>query len=133
MKTIEIRGHHSSGKTMTMNILLNLLKVRKNVKDFKDYPIRHENKTLDFKGVILYNERKVALISCGDMANYIEDRLDEYSFADIVLYTNAHFKTKRAPDFTFDTIKNKEDKRNWYTDAFGIATSIIKLLDELTE
>lgn len=110
MKIIVIKGNPNSGKTTSIRLVYDLL-LYKGAKIDKP---RNSGKTYaDFDTELLYNEKRVAISSAGDVLKNIHKTMSDHDGCDILITASRNFKQSSLDEIfsDYDVEYIKKEKR----------------------
>lgn len=119
MKIIVIKGNQNSGKTTSIRLVYDLL-LYKGAKI--DKPRNSGKIYADFDTELLYNEKRVAINSAGDLLKNIHKTVSDHDGCDILITASRNFRRSSLDRIFsgYDVVYIKKEKRG---DKENIATA----------
>ena len=119
MKIIVVKGNPNSGKTTSIRLLYDLL-LYKGAKI--DKPRNSGKIYADFDTELLYNEKRVAINSAGDLLKNIHKTVSDHDGCDILITASRNFRRSSLDRIFsgYDVVYIKKEKRG---DKENIATA----------
>lgn len=119
MKIIVIKGNPNSGKTTSIRLVYDLL-LYKGAKI--DKPRNSGKIYADFDTELLYNEKRVAISSAGDLLKNIHKTVSDHNGCDILITASRNFRRSSLDRIFsgYDVVYIKKEKRG---DKENIATA----------
>lgn len=110
MKIIVIKGNPNSGKTTSIRLVYDLL-LYKGAKI--DKPRNSGKIYADFDTELLYNEKRVAITSAGDVLKNIHKTVSDHDGCDILITASRNFKQSSLDEIIsdYDVEYIKKEKR----------------------
>lgn len=110
MKIIVIKGNPNSGKTTSIRLVYDLL-LYKGAKI--DKPRNSGKIYADFDTELLYNEKRVAITSAGDVLKNIHKTVSDHDGCDILITASRNFKQSSLDEIfsDYDVEYIKKEKR----------------------
>lgn len=125
-KIIILDGPKNSGKTSTMNIVLQLIYKQLQV-THPPHTINYANNSTDFSGYLYFNGKKIVFKSAGDSSNDVCQTIKSCTNYDVLICTNREFIRPRqlVPPQNIIQKKKSVNRKDIWWDNFACANQII--------